>query len=113
ANLILAALIFLWICCFINILAQSVPLHLSRWVPAWIRGVTYAIGTSWGITSAASLILYSLVRLATGGQKAEFSPERRSLLRTAGSIAVAAPFAGVAFGGIFERTNFHVKEIDL
>jgi predicted MPP superfamily phosphohydrolase len=52
--------------------------------------------------------LYYALRQLTGGTKREFSPARRALLQT----AVALPFAGVAFGGIIERTNFHVKEID-
>ena len=106
---VVAALGFLWFCCAVDITAQNIPMHFLRWVPAWVRGVAYAIGTTWGVTSAASLILnYLVTRVANAVSPAE-SPARRAALRT----AIAAPFAAVAFGGIVERTNFHVREIDL
>lgn len=99
----------LWFCCLLDIVAQNVPMHFLRFVPAWVRGVAYEIGTTWGITSAVSLVVYFVVRLALNRSGMEFSLARRVVLRT----AVVAPFAGVAFGGIVERTNFHVREIDL
>jgi uncharacterized protein len=38
---------------------------------------------------------------------------RRRVLTAAGNLALAAPFAAVAYGTFIERTNFHVREINL
>src|SRR6266481_3326076 len=43
----------------------------------------------------------------------EADPTRRALLRTAGTAAVAAPFALVGFGTFVERTALGVRVIDI
>jgi hypothetical protein len=44
---------------------------------------------------------------------AEFHPGRRRVLSAAGNLAMAAPFAAMAYGGLIERLDFHVREIDV
>jgi uncharacterized protein len=38
---------------------------------------------------------------------------RRRALNAAGNLALAAPFAVVGYGTFIERTNFHVREVDM
>ena len=40
-------------------------------------------------------------------------PGRRRALAAAGNIALAAPFVAVGYGTFIERTNFHVKDVDI
>ena len=45
--------------------------------------------------------------------KTEFHPGRRRVLSVAGNLAVAAPFAAMAYGSLIERLNFQVREVDI
>ncbi|HYA16243.1 MAG TPA: metallophosphoesterase [Bryobacteraceae bacterium] len=108
-GLALAALVFAWTCCSVDVLVQDVPLPLVRWIPHWFRALTYEAGTTWALTTALSLILYYTARLFLDAAPKTFSPARRAVLQSAAVL----PFAGIAFGAIVERTDFHVKEIDL
>lgn len=82
-------------------------------LPATLRSALVAIGMVWGTGSTASAALYFLLRACARRLPPIHAPGRRKLLRTAASVVVAAPFAAVGFGGIIERTNFQVVEIDL
>ena len=76
-----------------------------------LRNLLIAVGNTWGMVSAISLGSYMLwSRLS---RRTPHSPDRRRLIQAAGTVAVAAPFAAAAFGGIVERTDFHVKEVHL
>ena len=44
---------------------------------------------------------------------AEFHPSRRRALKTAGNLAMAAPFAAMAYGSLIERLDFRVREVDV
>jgi predicted MPP superfamily phosphohydrolase len=75
--------------------------------------VLIAVGNLWGMTAVASFAVYLIYRFFASRRPPVHSPERRRLIQAAGAVAVAAPFAAAAFGGIVERTSFRVKEIDL
>ncbi|HEX4134335.1 MAG TPA: metallophosphoesterase [Bryobacteraceae bacterium] len=77
------------------------------------RDLIVAVGNVWGMTSVASYAIYALCRFFGSRGTRAYSPERRRLLKAAGTVAVAAPFAATAYGAIVERTNFQVKEVDL
>jgi predicted MPP superfamily phosphohydrolase len=74
----------------------------------WLRGVSLL----WAFTSTAAWLIYRVLRLFRW-RSDEADPTRRALLRTAGTAAVAAPFALVGFGTFVERTAFGVREIDI
>jgi predicted MPP superfamily phosphohydrolase len=40
-------------------------------------------------------------------------PSRRRALEAAGNLVLAAPFVVVGYGTFIERTNFHVREVDM
>ena len=109
----LAVLSVLWAITAFDAMVHLLQLHVSFGLPAAVRGVLYATGSAWGITAAASMAMYYVWRLATRRIPQRFSSGRRDLIRAAGAVAVASPFAVAAFGAFAERTNFHVREIDL
>ena len=40
-------------------------------------------------------------------------PSRRRALNAAGNLALAAPFAVIGYGTFIQRTDFHVREVDI
>jgi hypothetical protein len=101
------------------IVMTGMPLHYATiirvfsWVPVAIRSALVATANVWGMTAVASLAIYYAYRFLTRNLTMEHSAGRRRLIHTAGTVAVAAPFAVAGFGAIVERTNFQIKEIDL
>ena len=87
--------------------------YRGRNLPGAVRGIIEAVGLTWGVGSLASLCIYFVFRYLARQLPAEFSTERRGLIRAAGATAMAAPFAFAAYGGFVERTRFEVREIDL
>jgi predicted MPP superfamily phosphohydrolase len=103
----------LWTATAFHLVLNVGQFHAGRWLPSPVRGPIEAVGFTFGAGSAASLVIFLLVRALSRRYSPAFSAERRYLIRSAGAAAVAAPFAVAAFGGIIERTRFEVKEIDL
>ncbi|MDP9055629.1 MAG: metallophosphoesterase [Acidobacteriota bacterium] len=107
------------LCLLWTLFVISIPFRFHRfyshlvWVPFWIRGTLVATGNIWGLASIPSFAVYLVCRFVLRRKAAVYSPERRRLIQTAGTVAVAAPFAAAAFGAIVERTRFYVKETDL
>jgi hypothetical protein len=54
--------------------------------------------------------LFHALRKVVG---AEFHPGRRRALATAGNLAMAVPFAAMAYGALIERLDFRVREVDV
>lgn len=84
-----------------------------REIPLQLRVTLIAIGNLWGITAVASYLIYRVWAEIAGRDTHAPSPERRRMIKAAGALAVAAPFAAVAFGAIVERVAFQVKEVEL
>jgi hypothetical protein len=78
-----------------------------------LRTTVVAVGNLWGMTAVPSFLIYLLWGEVADRKTYAHSPERRRLMTTAGAVAVAAPFAAVAFGALVERTSFRVKEVEL
>jgi predicted MPP superfamily phosphohydrolase len=78
---------------------------LPSWLSGLIRGSTYL----WVLSSTAGWLIFSgIARLSP-----RVDPSRRKLLHLAGTAAAAAPVGVVAFGALFERTAFRVRELDV
>ncbi len=112
-----ALLIVLWIVTFGGVLLSGDGvLYQSHAVSSYIRGVWIAIANLWSIPAAAAVLLYAACRFIASRKPVirttEHDPNRRAVLRAAGTAAVAAPFAVAGFGAIVERTRFQVREID-
>lgn len=65
----------------------------------------------WLFTSSSAYGLHLLLRKAT--RRIRFNPSRRRLLNSASGALLASPFAVAGYGYLVERTNFHVREIDI
>jgi predicted MPP superfamily phosphohydrolase len=104
----------LWAVILIGILLRSPNIsYQARGVPVAIRSALIAVGNVWGVAAVASLAIYCVFRFCARNVSIKHSPERRTLIRAAGTMAVAAPFAVSGFGAIVERTRFQIREIDL
>ncbi|HWF07060.1 MAG TPA: metallophosphoesterase [Bryobacteraceae bacterium] len=90
---------------------QSLAMRL-RDISLPMRTTLIAIGNLWGMTAVPSFAIFLIWQFFARGKTFAHSPQRRRLLHAAGTIAVAAPFAAVAFG-VVERTAFHIKEVEL
>jgi len=69
--------------------------------------------TAYSFTAIAVLALFTVLHLLRKLTRAEFNPGRRRAINAVGNLALAAPFAALAYGSLIERLNFHVREIDV
>jgi predicted MPP superfamily phosphohydrolase len=69
-----------------------------------------AVGLTWLFTSTPAYVIYWMVSRAKRKLPEDVSPERRRLLQTAATVAVASPFAVMAYGMIVGRLDFGVRE---
>jgi predicted MPP superfamily phosphohydrolase len=68
---------------------------------------------AYSFTAIALLALFTVLHFLRKWTGAEFNPGRRRLINAAGNLALAAPFAALAYGSLIERLNFHVREVDV
>jgi predicted MPP superfamily phosphohydrolase len=78
----------------------------------WMSGPT-TVGFVWMFSAFPAYLAYQAWRWASGRKAVQESPERRKLLQAAGTVAMAAPFAAMAYGVAIGRFDFHVREVDL
>jgi uncharacterized protein len=112
-NAALGVLATLWVITFFNVISELVKFRPGRWLPPTLRGLLQALGSAWGAAAAASLAIYLICRFFYRRAARDFSPSRRAALRATGAAAMTAPFVAAAFGGIIERTQYYVNEVDL
>jgi uncharacterized protein len=91
--------------------ALNVP-EVSRFlpVPHRLRGVLSGGAYLWAFTVSGAYLIHRLWRLLV---EPAFDPGRRKLVNAAGSTLAAVPFAMAGFGGLVQRTDFHVREVDI
>jgi predicted MPP superfamily phosphohydrolase len=83
-------------------------------VPFWLRGALSGGTYLWGFTVSGAYLIHRLWHLLLDRAGAgDFDPQRRKLVSAAGSTLAAAPFALAGFGGLVQRTDFHVRETDI
>ena len=107
-----AGLVAIWIITAIGIYCNFNPDQAAHWLPAPIHAAISATEILWGFTSSLMIGIYLVSRFALRRLPADYSPERRQVLRTAAAVVMAAPVAATAFGALIERTRFHVREVD-
>lgn len=88
----------------------------NGFLPPYAQDIWIAIANLWSIPAAGAVMLYVVYRYIASRESIQATtahdPNRRVLLRAAGTAAVVAPFAATGFGAIVERTNFKVQEVD-
>ena len=83
-------------------------------VPPRLRGVLSGGAYLWAFTVSGAYLIHRLWRLLLDRAGAgAFDPGRRKLVNAAGSTLAAVPFAMAGFGGLVQRTDFHVREVDI
>ena len=99
-----------WVCVGLLFLlgAAGLLLNLVRAITPVIQPIR-TVTLMWLIASAPAFVLYSLFRRISPPVDAR----RRQLVRTAGKLAITAPFAMEAWGAIITRRDFQVQETDL
>src|SRR5579883_2713272 len=84
--------------------------------PSALCSLWMAVANLWAIPAAAAVFAYLIYRYVASrpqvARAVEHNPQRRTMLRAAGTAAVAAPFVATGFGALVERTNFQVREVD-
>jgi hypothetical protein len=75
--------------------------------------VADGIGQTILFTSAGGYVVYLACRFVGRRVPVKVSEERRQLLRTAGTIAVASPVAVMTYGILVGRTDFGIREVDM
>lgn len=78
-----------------------------------LLAIVDGIGQTFLFTSSAGYLLYLGCQAVARGVPKPISEERRQLLRTAGTIAVASPVAAMAYGILIGRTDFGIREVEL
>jgi predicted MPP superfamily phosphohydrolase len=84
-----------------------------KFVPSPVRAWESAVNLLWGFVSSAALVIYAIYRAIARRLPVEYSASRRRMLKAAGVAAIAAPAAVVGYGGIIERENYQIREVDL
>ena len=83
-------------------------------VPPFGRGVLGGVTYLWAFCSTAAFVARRVwLWLANRGSASNFNPERRMLVNAAGNLLAAAPFAMTGFGALIQRTDFHVREVEI
>jgi uncharacterized protein len=82
-------------------------------IPTRIGSVLGAGSLTYFITVTGVLVIYQALALVRKLLHAEVNPGRRRVLNAAGGALMAAPFAAVGYGSFIQRTDFHVREVDI
>jgi predicted MPP superfamily phosphohydrolase len=65
------------------------------------------------MAATAVLVMRTLVNFVRNRLAADTDPGRRRALNTAGNVLMSAPFAVMGYGSFIQRTDFHVREVDV
>jgi len=85
-------------------------LHPNPWLRGFVGGVVFL----WLFNSTGAFLIHRIWLLMQERVGApDFDPKRRKLVSLAGSALAAAPFAMGGYGTFIERTNFHIREVDV
>jgi predicted MPP superfamily phosphohydrolase len=83
--------------------------HIAPWLRGVLTGSTYM----WAFSSAGGMLARRAWRWLLHRNAPDFNPGRRRLVNAAGNALVAAPFALTGFGALIQRTDFHVREVEI
>ncbi|MBS1857482.1 MAG: metallophosphoesterase [Acidobacteria bacterium] len=78
--------------------------------PSMVLG---AFALAYLMTATGALGLYTVTIPVRRMIHADTNPARRKVLHLGGNALLAAPFAVMGYGALIQRTDFHVREVDL
>jgi predicted MPP superfamily phosphohydrolase len=82
-------------------------------VPSRIGAVLGAGSLSYFMAATSVLAIYYVLAFVRKQVHADVNPGRRQVLNVAGSALLASPFLAMGYGAFVQRTDFHVREIDI
>ena len=85
------------------------PLH----IPTRLGMIMGAGSLTYFITVTGVLVIHTIFAFLRRQLHAETHPARRHVLNTVGGALMIAPFAAVGYGSLIQRTDFHVREVDI
>jgi uncharacterized protein len=94
-------------------LLDFIPAMGGPVVPGRLCLVLRTVTLAYGVAATAGLVLRAILHPLRKIVGAEFHPGRRRVLQAAGNLALATPFAALAYGALIERLDFHVREVDV
>jgi predicted MPP superfamily phosphohydrolase len=87
---------------------------MSRLGVTWrYSALVGAAGLAYFIGASTIVAVYIAVRALRKHLGADINPGRRRVLNVAGNLAMASPFVAMGYGALVQRTDFHVREIDV
>jgi uncharacterized protein len=72
-----------------------------------------ALTLAYMAAAAVVLVVHQALVVARRQLDARLNPGRRRALSAAGNLLMAAPFAAMGYGAFIERTDFHLREIEV
>jgi uncharacterized protein len=82
-------------------------------IPTTLGMILGAGSLTYLITVTCVLIIHQCLTFFRRQVHAETHPGRRRALNAVGGALMAAPFAAVGYGSLIQRTDFHVREVDI
>ena len=82
-------------------------------VPSRLGSVLGAGSLAYFMTATSVLAIYQVLRFVRKQVRADVNPGRRQVLNAAGSAMLATPFVAMGYGALVQRTDFHVREVDV
>jgi predicted MPP superfamily phosphohydrolase len=89
------------------------PLLAWLRIPTRIGSVLGAGSLTYFMTLTGVLVIYQVLAAVGKVIRADVNPDRRRVLTAAGGALMTAPFAAVGYGSLVQRTDFHVREVDI
>jgi hypothetical protein len=107
------ALVAIWIVSAIAILMTwTGAMYNMVTVPMALRVGFTAVGYTWVFLTSLAAAVFLVCRYLLRRVPVAHSAARRRALSAAGTLAIAAPAAAVAFGALVERNDYRVTELD-
>jgi hypothetical protein len=105
----------------VDALVCSFVLLSKGWMAGWLAPASFYLwfglvdtpGHIWLFCAAPAYLIFVVYNWFVKQAARETSPERRKLIKAAGGIAIASPFAVMAFGVLVGRFDFQVREVDV
>jgi predicted MPP superfamily phosphohydrolase len=87
---------------------------MSRWgLHGGTVAILGAIDFAYLLAVTGVLAVYGLLWQVRRQFNAEVNPVRRRMINAAGNALMAGPFVVIGYGALIQRTDFHVREIDV
>ena len=82
-------------------------------IPTHFGSLLGAGSLTYLLTATCVVVLHQLLKVVQNRLRAAADPGRRRVLSLAANAVMAAPFVVIGYGGLVQRTDFRVREVDI